>query len=78
MKARDIMFEIITLLVSVDIVVLERYNIYIRHLSMFVLFLIIAVCVVRIIAFIVTSIISYKAASKSEIIILTEKTNEND
>lgn len=78
MKARDIMFEIITLLVSVDIVVLERYNIYIRHLSMFVLCLIIAVCVVRIIAFIVTSIISYKAASKSEIIILTEKTNEND
>lgn len=72
------MFEIITLLVSVDIVVLERYNIYIRHLSMFVLCLIIAVCVVRIIAFIVTSIISYKAASKSEIIILTEKTNEND
>lgn len=78
MKARDIMFEIITLLVSVDIVVLERYNICIRHLSMFVLCLIIAVCVVRIIAFIVTSIISYKAASKSEIIILTEKTNEND
>ena len=78
MKARDIMFEIITLLVSVDIVVLERYNIYIRHLSMFVLCLIIAVCVVRIIAFIVTSIISYRASSKSEIIILTEKTNEND
>ena len=67
----------LTLLVSVDIVVSKRYNMHIRHLSMFVLFFIIAVCVVRIIAFIVTSIISYRASSKSEIIILKEKTNEN-
>ena len=67
----------LTLLVSVDIVVSKRYNMYIRRLSMFVLFFIIAVCVVRIIAFIVTSIISYRASSKSEIIILKEKTNEN-
>ena len=67
----------LTLLVSVDIVVSKRYNMYIRHLSMFVLFFIIDVCVVRIIAFIVTSIISYRASSKSEIIILKEKTNEN-
>ena len=67
----------LTLIVSVDIVVSKRYNIFISHLSMFVLFFIIAVCVVRIIAFIVTSIISYRASSKSEIIILKEKTNEN-